>query len=79
MSDEVLDAMQHFEDGIAHEMALHHVRWAHPTLDPPRIELTVDDLWYQDEGHLLGDAPPNLTSLFIDLYTVAMSAYSAMT
>ncbi|EQC35311.1 hypothetical protein SDRG_07022 [Saprolegnia diclina VS20] len=25
-------------------------------------ELTVDDLWYQDADHLLGDAPPNLTS-----------------
>ncbi|EQC34461.1 hypothetical protein SDRG_07791 [Saprolegnia diclina VS20] len=79
MSDEVRDAMQHFEDGVAHEVALGHARWAHPTLAPPRIELTVDDLWYQDEDHLLGAAPPNLTSLFIDLYTVAMRAYFAMT
>ncbi|EQC35315.1 hypothetical protein SDRG_07026 [Saprolegnia diclina VS20] len=75
MSDEVRDAMQHFEDGVAHEAALHHVRWAHPTLAPPRIELTVDDLWYQDEDNLLGDAPPNRTSLFIDLYIVAMTTH----
>ncbi|KDO34316.1 hypothetical protein SPRG_22083 [Saprolegnia parasitica CBS 223.65] len=64
------DAMPHFEDGVAHEVALGHKSWQLDAMDCPVLKIKVADLLFLDDNDLLADAPPTTERLEMDLYKV---------